>query len=423
MRIKTYLLILLSFFCIGAQGLKDKITFSEVKVVDNGTPRKLKIYSISRGFDTYYHLKGFCSAYDIIFSYVPVKKRILLNRGTSSLRLTVGAEPKLKDYYIFSDKKYFLSAEGLNYILAGLMKGSVKADKKNKTLVISYETAKKPVETVKNKANGTGQAAGPSRIFRAIPVFKGEKFKVERIVIDAGHGGKDPGAVSKDGLQEKQLTLEIALETARMIKENLKKEVILTRSKDEYISLQERTAIANKNKGDIFVAIHINATTDREARGTEVYIYNTEPTDRKSGGIALRENMEYIKAGGIRSILGELGSKSNDYLSILLAGNILDNMAGYANVEIRNKNSILRAPFYVIANANMPAVLLEVAFITNPEEERKLRNSEFKSNVARAITHGIEDFINSTSAPEQEVAPVAAAKAPEEEKKQDNKDQ
>ena len=411
-RIKTYILVLLSLFCLGARSIKDKIVFSEVRVSDNGSQRKLKVYTVTRGFDTYYHLKGLCSAYDISFSYVPAKKRILLSRGVNSFRLTIGAEPKLKNYFIFSDTKYFLSAEGLNYVFAGLMKGSVKADKKNKMLVVTYETLKKPAVTVK--------PVKPASIIpgmRTIPVLKGEKFEVERIVLDAGHGGKDPGAVGKKGLQEKQVTLDVALLTAKLIKAELKKEVILTRTKDEYVSLQERVGIANKNKGDIFVSIHINANTDRDAMGTEVYIYSAEATDKKSSSLAYRENLEYKKVGGITSILAELGSKSNDYLSILLAGNVLDNIMNYVDVASRNKSMILRAPFYVIAHSDMPSVLVEVAFITNTDEERKLRESEFRNNVARAITYGIKDFINATGSPDQEIEPAALMVTPENEKK------
>jgi len=423
MRIKIFFLLVLALFCLGAQSLRERIVFSEVKISENGQARKIKIFTAARGFDTYYHLKGICAAYDISFSYVPAKKRVLLSRGVNSLRLTVGAESKLKDFYIFSENKYFLSPEGLNYIFASLLKGSVKADKKNKLLIVSYETPNKPAETAKKTRPKTEKPEPPGLNIRSVPVLKGEKFKVDRIVIDAGHGGKDPGAVSKSGLQEKQITLELALLTAKMIKESLKKEVVLTRTKDEYISLQERSAIANSGKGDIFVSIHINASTDREATGTEVYIYNTEPTDKKSGGLALRENMEYAKTGGVSSILSELSSKSNDYLSILLAGNILDNVTGYADVESRNKNMILRAPFYVIAHANMPAVLLEVAFITNPAEEKKLRESEFKNSIAKAVTFGLADFISATSAPETEIAPTVSVKLPAEETKEGSKEQ
>jgi len=378
---------------MGAQTLKDKVVLSEIKVTDNGVPRKIKVYTITRGFDTYYHIKGICQAYNFSFSYVPAKKRILMSKGVNSLRLTVGKEPKLKDQSLFSENKYFLSAEGLNYVFAALVKGSVKLDKKNKVLQVKYEGDLK----IKKEVKGKTVVKGSMGNIKTIPLLQGDKFKVQRIILDAGHGGKDPGAVGKDGLQEKAVTLDIALKTAALIREKLKKEVFLTRDKDVYISLQERTAIANKNKGDIFVAIHINANVDREALGTEIYIYDAEPTDKKASKLAIRENLEYLKAGGIRTILSELGSKSNDSLSILLAGNILDNIVNGVDVESRNKNMILRAPFYVIAHANMPAVLVEVAFITNKNEEKKLREDEFRNKVAKAICQGVEDFINATN--------------------------
>ena len=388
----------MSLFCIGAQSLKDRILLSEVKVNDNGNPRKLKVYTLTRGFDTYYHVKGICTAYNISFAYVPAKKRVLMSRGVNSMRLTVGAEPKLKEFAIYSDKKYFLSAEGLNYVFAGLMKGSVKLDKKTKVLQMKFEPEQKP----KSNKKATPQVKTKNGNVKTIPLLQGDKFKVNRIIIDAGHGGKDPGAVGKDGLQEKVVTLDIAKKTADLIREKLKKEVFLTRSNDTYISLQERTGLANKNKGDIFVSIHINANVDRDALGTEIYIYDAEASDKKASKLAIRENMEFFKAGGIKNILSELGSKSNDYLSVLLAGNILDNIVNNVDVESRNKNMILRAPFYVIAHANMPAVLVEVAFITNKEEEKKLKDDDFRSKVAKAICQGVEDFINATNEQEKE---------------------
>jgi N-acetylmuramoyl-L-alanine amidase len=383
---------------MGAQSLKDKIVLSEIKVVNNGKFSKIRISTLTRGFDTYYHLKSICKVYDISFSYVPLKKRILMSKGVNSMRLTIDKEPKLKEYAIFSDNRYFLSYEGLNYVFSGLMKGTVKIDKKSKVLYVRYETDikhKKEVKIYPEVKTNTGR-------IKTIPILQGEKFKVERIVLDAGHGGKDPGAVGKSGLQEKAVTLDIAIKTAELIKQKLKKEVILTRDKDVYISLQERAAIANKNKGDIFIAIHINANIDRDAEGTEIYIYDAEASDKKSSKLAIRENMEYLKTGGIKSILSELGSKSNDYLSILLAGNILDNVVAGVEVESRNKNMILRAPFYVIAHANMPAVLLEVAFITNKDEERKLKEDDFRNSVAKAICQGVEDFINATDEDKKE---------------------
>ncbi|MFH1074878.1 MAG: N-acetylmuramoyl-L-alanine amidase [Candidatus Firestonebacteria bacterium] len=371
---------------------------SEVKVTNNGVPGKIKVYTLSRGFDTYYHLRGLCAAYKISFSYVPAKKRVLMSKGINSMRLTVGAEPRLKEHSIYSNKKYFLSAAGLNYVFSGLMKGSVELDKRSKVLQVKYEGELKTIKEDK----GQQTVKVNTENIRTIPLLKGEKFKVERIVIDAGHGGKDPGAVGKNGLQEKAVTLDIALKTAELIRGKLKKEVVLTRDRDVYISLQERIAIANRNKGDIFISIHINANTDREAEGAEIYIYDSEASDKKSSRLAIRENMDFVKTGGIKSILSELSSKSDDYLSILLAGNILDNIVSSVDVESRNKNMILRAPFYVIAHANMPAVLVEVAFITNNDDEKKLKENDFKNGVAKAICQGVEDFINATNEQEKE---------------------
>ena len=403
----------MSLLCVGARNIKENVTFSEVKILDNGQPRKINVSTLTRGFDTYYHLKGICTAFDISFAYVPAKKRVLMNKGVNSMRLTVGGEPKLKEFFVYYDKKYYLSAGGLNHVFAGLMKGTVATDKKSKMLMINYTAALKPKKAIKIKP---GFEIKNNNI-RTIALLKGEKFKVERIILDPGHGGKDPGAVGKNRLQEKEVTLDIALKTAELIRTKLRKEVILTRTTDEYVSLQERTAIADKHNGDLFVSIHINANIDREAEGTEVYIYDVAASDKKSGRIALRENFEFPGTGGIKSILGELGSTSNDNLSIMLAGNILDNIVNYVDVESRNKNMILRAPFYVLAHSAMPAVLLEIAFITNKDEEKKLREGDFRNSVAKAICFGLEDFIGATENPEkEELAPAADVQTKEHKK-------
>ena len=229
------------------------------------------------------------------------------------------------------------------------------------------------------------------------PVLQSAKYKVDRIIIDPGHGGKDPGSMAKDGLQEKSVTLDIALKAAEVIRKRLKKEVILTRDKDVYVGLHERIGIANRNGGDLFLSIHVNANTDNNIHGPKIYTYSSINTDRISRMLAIRENIEYIKPASMKRILSEPRSKLLDHLSLFLAGNILGNILSNVDSEAGNKYIISRAPFYVIEHVNMPAALLEVGFITNTEEERKLRVNDFRYKLAAAICKGVEDYIRATT--------------------------
>ena len=257
----------------------------------------------------------------------------------------------------------------------------------NPVIPVEPATNSRPVEEITRDAAASGKS----------PVLQSAKYKVDRIIIDPGHGGKDPGSMAKDGLQEKSITLDIALKAAEVIRSRLKKEVILTRDKDVYVGLHERIGIANRNNGDLFLSIHVNANTDNNIHGPKIYTYSSINTDRISRMLAIRENIEYIKPASMKRILSEPRSKLIDHLSLFLAGNILGNILSNVDSEAGNKYIISRAPFYVIEHVNMPAALLEVGFITNTEEERKLRVNDFRYKLAAAICKGVEDYIRATT--------------------------
>ncbi len=241
------------------------------------------------------------------------------------------------------------------------------------------------------------EIAKDEAIAKKNPILQNAKYRVERIIIDPGHGGKDPGTVTKDGLQEKAVTLDVALKTAEFIRNRLKKEVILTRDKDVYVGLHQRVRIANKNGGDLFLSIHVNANASDYVHGPKVYTRSSMNADRTSRMLALRENLGCIKPESMRRILSEPRSKMIDHLSVFLAGNILGNILNDVDAETRNKYIISQAPFYVVEHANMPAVLLEVGFITNSEEKRKIGIDDFRSKMAAAICKGIEEYIRATT--------------------------
>lgn len=217
-----------------------------------------------------------------------------------------------------------------------------------------------------------------------------------RIVLDPGHGGKDPGAIGRRGLKEKDVTLKLSKMLRDRLSRNIKaSSVITTRDTDEFIPLEERTAIANKNDADLFVSIHINASPRRSASGIETYILNIA-NDEDARRVAERENATSRKAvDDLEYILTDLmkTAKTND--SVLLAnavnGNVLNSLGSkYRGVK---SNGVKGAPFYVLVGTRMPAILVEVSFISNPVDEKRLRDERYLRAVADGISKGIIEYL------------------------------
>ncbi|MBR9980262.1 MAG: N-acetylmuramoyl-L-alanine amidase, partial [Desulfatitalea sp.] len=219
---------------------------------------------------------------------------------------------------------------------------------------------------------------------------------VRRIVIDPGHGGRDPGAPGAiKGVQEKDVVLAISKLLAQKLREQLKCEVILTRDKDVYLSLEERTAIANTQNADLFVSIHTNASPDRRATGFETYILNLA-TDDEAIRVAARENATSMKnISDLDSILKDLMQNAKVNESTRLASYVQDGALTQLGKKytIRNKG-VKKAPFYVLLGAQMPSILVETGFISNPEECRKLISPEYQRVLVQGIVDGIKRYID-----------------------------
>ncbi len=217
---------------------------------------------------------------------------------------------------------------------------------------------------------------------------------LRRIVVDAGHGGKDPGAIGPGGTKEKDVTLAIAKLLAKRLEEQFSCEVILTRDKDIYLLLEERTAIANRVGADLFISIHANASPNRDARGVETYYLNFSKND-KAAAVAARENGTTLKqVSDLEMILFDLMANSKINESSRLAAEIQKSLVGelgrhYSEV---NNHGVRQGPFYVLLGATMPSVLVEAAFISNREEEARLRNRRFQEKAATAIGQGVHNF-------------------------------
>lgn len=244
--------------------------------------------------------------------------------------------------------------------------------------------------------------AAPSVVVPALPVVRKPSKKapspgtaISRIVIDAGHGGKDPGAVGKRGLREKDITLKIAKMLKKRLEKTTKAKIILTRSSDKFIPLKERTSIANKKKSDLFISIHVNSSMKRAASGVETY-YLDFSHDKRVMKLAAREN---AASGGISNdiqfILGDLIRTANREDSSRLAWSVQSSLVKrlekkYSGVR---GNGVKGAPFYVLTRTNMPSILVEVSFISNAKEEKRLKSSNYIQEIVAGITKGVVDFM------------------------------
>lgn len=227
-----------------------------------------------------------------------------------------------------------------------------------------------------------------------------------RIVIDAGHGGHDPGAVGPKKLYEKDVVLDIALKLKKILKADPLNEVFLTREKDIFLPLEERTAIANKKNADLFVSIHANASPRRNTKGVETYLLNWTD-DEEAMKVAARENaisLKKMKAMNkqmdiVETILSGLMRENKRDESIKLAHFIQRSMVSNLDGTYENVSDlgVKQALFYVLFGAKMPSVLVEVSFISNPEEEKMLSQDCYRMDIAKAIAEGLHTYI--TSAP------------------------
>lgn len=294
------------------------------------------------------------------------KKQIVLFKDASHFIRSNQEIVELPDSPVDIDNSLFLDINGLCILLKEFFVLDAKWDKKNKK--ITFQDKK---ETIRKKNY--------------------IKKEINTIVIDAGHGGKDNGARGKSKKTvEKHFTLAVALELVTLLKDDGMK-VILTRDKDEFIGLEERANTANKSDCDLFVSIHANAHPKSSQSGTEVYIYDINATNEEAKEVAKRENI--VNEGDyLNGILHNLQKQSCDELSIVAAGYLFDNIVNGLGLKARHNKKIMRAPFRVLAHTNMPAVLLEIAFITNAKEEKLLKDDNFRKKTAKMILKGIKAY-------------------------------
>jgi N-acetylmuramoyl-L-alanine amidase len=224
-------------------------------------------------------------------------------------------------------------------------------------------------------------------------------LKVNRIVIDAGHGGHDEGTSGPTGVLEKDVVLDVALRLAKLVQTHMGSEVVLTRSDDTFIPLQERTAIANSHKADLFLSIHANSSPAPAVAGTETFFLNFTTTS-SALDVAARENAGAEKSVGelkdlIQSItLNDKIAESQTFAQTVQ--NSLFAQAARGNAMAKNRG-VKRAPFVVLIGASMPSILAEIGFLTNARDEANLAKPEYRQKIAEALYKGLSQYSQSLS--------------------------
>jgi N-acetylmuramoyl-L-alanine amidase len=244
------------------------------------------------------------------------------------------------------------------------------------------------------KSGTKGKKIPPSAIAKQLALG------VKRTVIDPGHGGRDYGAPGYlKGVHEKDVVLKVAKRLARKIRKKLGCEVILTRTTDRYLTLEERTAIANTKNADLFVSIHANAAKDRRAHGIMTFILNLA-TDDESIRVAARENATSTKnISDLQTILSDLMQNVKIDESSRLASRVQHSINKHLKKRysrIKDKG-VKQAPFYVLLGAQMPAILVETSFISNSRECKRLVNTDYQEQMSEGILQGIQAYIRETN--------------------------
>ncbi len=238
------------------------------------------------------------------------------------------------------------------------------------------------------RASGTAGAPPPT-----------EAKKLRTVVIDPGHGGMEVGAKGKLGHLEKDITLSIALKLKALIEKNMAFQVVLTRDKDIDVPVESRAAVANNVKADLFISIHTNGSRQKAAEGSETFFLSSGPTPDEetrrlayleNNGSRIEEHADRTSEDDVKMILWDMAQAAYIRQSSQLADLIqaeLNSLLGTRNRGIK------QAPFKVLTGVACPAVLIEAAFISNPDEEKKLASDEFQASVAEAIYRGLSKYL------------------------------
>lgn len=323
----------------------------------------LPTYSINGA--TYYSLIPLCESKGIKWEYDTFTRVAVLKKGSNRINLKVG------DDLVLVNQRAII----LNHPI-DIYEGAVAVPVRFKEQIIDVLFRAEPLSTQK------------ASVF---PISK----KIKKVVIDAGHGGNDPGAIGRTGLREKDVNLDIAKRLALLLKSE-GVNVLLSRSTDKFIPLSRRVEITNGAKADLFISIHSNANRTRSMNGFEVYYVAASLNDAKRALTAAKSanlNLEGASFAGnsleLKAMLWDMIYAYDRAESIQLAKNICRSVGSNMNVRVIG---VKDARYEVLRGSRIPAVLVEVGFVSNYNEERMLKNGFYRQKIAESIMDGVSDY-------------------------------
>ena len=381
--------------------------------VDDGFLKKIRVAQFAPGKSRIVLEVDEVSEYDAFLLSNPTRLIIDI-RGKASAKANSGdseqnpetdddsaktAEPAMVSVSKSSPKKVIVEAED----------DDSAADLERPETKTSSQRASTPASSnrkMRRHAGDKGLASSDAEVREAQPTASGDRsliralgLKIGKIVIDPGHGGHDTGTIGPNGLEEKDLVLDVARRLGRLLEARLGAEVIYTRSDDTFIPLETRTAIANQQQADLFVSVHANSSHDPDARGVETYYLNFTSSS-EALEVAARENatsansvhelQDLVKKIALKEKIEESREFAADVQTALHSG-----LASH-NPGIRDRG-VKKAPFVVLIGANMPSILAEISFVSNPGDERRLETPTYRQRIAESLYRGISKYASGLS--------------------------
>ncbi len=278
--------------------------------------------------------------------------------------------------------------------------------KKTEVAKAKTEPTVKDDPPIKSRTSKKQQSANKIDARTAQPTMDGDRsliralgLKIGRIVVDAGHGGHDTGTIGPNGLYEKDLVLDVALRLGKLLENRLGADVVYTRDDDTFIPLETRTAIANQQQADLFISVHANSSRDPSARGVETYYLNFT-SSRDALEVAARENaVSEASIHELQDLVKKIALKEKIEESREFAIDVQTSLhSGLASKTpaIRDRG-VKKAPFIVLIGANMPSILAEISFISNPADEKKLQTPEYRQKIAESLYKGVAKYVGGLS--------------------------
>ena len=327
-------------------------------------PRREVLPTYNIGGVTYVSLVSLCESENIAWEYDTFTRTANLSKGAHKINLMVG-----QSLVIVDDMPQYLKYP------VDIYQGTVVLPFKFKEQVLdSLFKERYPQQKI------------------ALPLTR-----IKKIVIDAGHGGNDPGTIGKRGLREKDVNLDIAKRLSKLLRAD-GIDVVMTRSTDSFIPLERRVAIANNSRADLFISIHSNANRVRSLNGLEVYYISPNVSDSKRAlycaqNAALNLDKSFFASNpslNLKATLWDMIHTSNRAESVRLARYVCGAVDNNLNTKVLGTKG---APFYVLKGARMPAILIEAGFLSNYQEERLLKNAYYRQQIAESIEQGIHRYV------------------------------